>query len=80
MFISADIENDEVVALYINGDIYLGPAAIKEALKHRRVDGYILRHVFKFMAEMDLDPKWSEYAEYPALFTITEYNEWLKYR
>lgn len=78
MLTRQDIENDDVVALYINGNIYLGPTAVKEALKHGTVDGYILRHVFKFMAEMDLHPKWAEYAEYPTLFTITEYNNWVK--
>lgn len=78
MLTREDIENDDVVALYISGDIYIGPAAVKKALEHGTVDGYILRHIFKFMVEMDLDPRWAEYAEYPTLFTMTDYNAWTR--
>jgi hypothetical protein len=78
MFNITEQDHDDVVALYINGDICLGPYAVEQARNHGKVDGYILRHVFKLMAEMDLNPKWAEYAEYPTLFTITEYNNWVK--
>jgi hypothetical protein len=31
MLTSEDLENEDVVALYIKGEIYLGPAAVQDA-------------------------------------------------
>lgn len=36
------------------------------------IDGYVLRHVFKFMAYMGIDPKWEEYSQYPDIFKFSE--------
>lgn len=73
-----DQDSDEIVALYINDVIYLGQAAIDKVHEVGKVDGIIKRAIFKFMAEFDLDPKWEEYANYPTLFTLTEYNAWAR--
>lgn len=70
-----DSDRDEIVALYINGDIYLGMGAIDKAIAIGKVDGVIGRHIFKFMAQFDLDPKWVEYSKYPTLFTMTQLDE-----
>lgn len=70
-----DKDHDDIVALYINGEIYLGQAAIDKAREHGEVNGVIKRAIFKFMAMFDLDPKWEAYSQYPTLFTMTEYNK-----
>lgn len=69
---------DEVVALCINNEIYFGQSALHRAKENKSVDGLILRANFKFMSEFDLSPKWAEYVEYPTLFKLSEYNEWIK--
>lgn len=74
-----DQDENEIVALYINDTIYLGQTAIEKAKEAGTVDGIIRRTIFKFMAEFDLDPKWAEYATYPTLFTMTEYNNWTRH-
>jgi hypothetical protein len=78
MITREDIENDDVVALLIGKNIYLGQLARDKAKEHGTVDGIIKRTIFKFMAELDLDPRWQNYANTPTLFTITEYNNWIK--
>ena len=78
MLTREDIDNDDVVALLIGSDIYFGQLARDNAKERGTVDGIIKRFIFKFMAEMDLDPRWIDYANSPTLFTITEYNHWIK--
>ncbi len=75
MFTREDLDNDDIVALYIKGGIYFGQYAIDKAKEIGEVDGIIRRAIFKFMAELDLDPKWEEYANYPTLFTLSELNK-----
>lgn len=77
MFNITEQDHDDFVALYINGDIYLGECAVKKALEHGTVDGIIRRCVFKLMAILDLSPKWAEYAEYLTLFSWKEFQEFL---
>lgn len=74
----SDQDDDEIVALYINDTIYLGQTAIDKAKESGTVEGIIKRTIFKFMAEFDLDPKWAQYAAYPTLFTMTDYNAWTR--
>ena len=69
---------DEVVALIIQGEIYLAQGAIAKVNEVREVDGIIPRAMFKAIDHLDCNPKWREYASYPTLFTISEYNEWCK--
>ena len=71
-------DHDEVVALCVDGDIYFGEYAKDKAKATGTVEGIIPRSVFKLVAHLDYHPKWDEYAEYPTLFTISEYNEWQK--
>ncbi len=73
-----DKDFDEIVALLIGSDIYFGQLAIDKAKEKGQVDGIIKRCVFKFMADMDLDPRWEDYANSPTLFTISQYNEHYK--
>lgn len=70
--------HNEVVALEVNGDILFGDYAVSKALASRTVSRMFTREVFEFMAEMDLDPKWAEYALYPTIFLMSDYNNFIK--
>lgn len=73
-----DTENDDVVALYIQGDIYFGELAVNKAIEVGYVDGFMVRPIFQFMASMDLDPRWNDYANSRTLFTVGELNKFLQ--
>lgn len=71
--------SDEVVGLYINGEVYFADTAkekVKECVNIAEAQvGFVTRSVFKFMAYFDLSPRWEEYANYPTLFTKSEYKD-----
>lgn len=66
-------KDDDIVALYINGEIYLGLGAIDKAIEIGKVDGVIKREIFNFMAEFDLDKRWKDYSKYPTILTWDEF-------
>jgi hypothetical protein len=70
-------DDDQIVALYIKGEIYLGEGAIAKAKEVGTVDRIIPRSFFKFLKHFDDNIKWREYSGYLTLFTISEYNEFI---
>lgn len=69
---------DEIVAIQFGNDIYFGQQAIDKARSCNDLTRIYSRWIFKFMAEMDLSPRWEDYANSPTLFTMTEYNAWTR--
>lgn len=72
MFEITDQDHDEIIAINVNNIVYLGSMAIEMAIKHNNVDCVYGRSLFKLLAELDLDPRWAEYATYPTLFKMSE--------
>ncbi len=66
---------DEVIAIRIGDEVYLGELAIDKVKEHKHVTCVYSRGVFKLLVELDLDSKWAEYAKYPTLFKMSELNE-----
>jgi len=70
-----DQDSDEIIAIQIGSDIYFGQAAIDKCIEAQGYNQLHPRSTFKFMAELDLDPKWNEYAKYPTIFRLREFKE-----
>ncbi|HEY2811799.1 MAG TPA: hypothetical protein VGJ00_10485 [Rhabdochlamydiaceae bacterium] len=68
-------DEDEIIAIQIGSDIYFGQAAIDKCIEVQRFNQLHPRSTFKFIAELDLDPKWVEYAEYPTIFKLSEVDK-----
>lgn len=67
---------EEIIAIQFGDGIYFAQAALD---KVRELQDYTCLHpraTFKFMAEMDLSPKWEEYAGYPTIFDLKEYRKY----
>ena len=65
--------NDEVIALRVDNYVYFGQLAVGTVLKAGRCDQIYTRGVFYLMAELDLDPRWKEWAvNAPTLFLKSE--------
>jgi hypothetical protein len=69
-------DSDEIVAIQFGSDIYFGQQAIDKAIELKDFTCLHSRWVFKFMAEMDLSPKWEEYANYPTIFKLSWYKRY----
>jgi len=69
-----DKDMDEIIAIQFGDDIYFGKTAVDKAIYLQDFQKIYSRAIFKFLFEIDLNPKWAEYAEYPTLFTLSEYN------
>lgn len=69
-------DHNEVVAIGVGTEIYFADAAIERAKEVGSVNLIVPRSTFKLMAYLDDSPKWMEYACYPTLFTMQEYNEY----
>lgn len=67
---------EEIVAIQFGNDIYFAQTALDKAIELQDFTCLYPRATFKFMAEMDLSPKWAEYAEYPTIFDLKEYKEY----
>lgn len=70
-----DQDEDEFIAIQIGSDIYFGQAAIDKCIEMQGYNCLHPRSTFKLMAELDLDPKWDEYAEYPTIFKLSEVDK-----
>jgi len=71
-----DQDHDEIIAIQIGSNIYFHQHAIDKTIEAGGFYKLHPRSTFKFMAEMDLDPKWSEYATYPTIFTMKQYRDY----
>lgn len=71
-------DSDEIVAIQFGNDIYFGQQAVDKAIELKDFTKLHSCWVFKFMAEMDLSPKWAEYATYPTLFKISWYERYAR--
>lgn len=64
-----DKDLDEVIAFRIDDEIWFGQEAVNRVLARGSYVQYYTRALFKFMAEMDLNPKWKEWSDNaPTLF------------
>lgn len=71
-------DHDEIVAIQFGNNIYFGQQAIDKARELGGFTQLLSRWIFKFMANMDLSPRWAEYAGYPTIFKITKYKEYIE--
>lgn len=71
-------DDDEIVAIQFDNEIYFKQAAVDKVLELKDFTILHSRWIFKFMAMMDLDPRWKEFASYPTLFRISEVEAFTK--
>ena len=71
-----DQDHEEIVAIQFGQDILFGMSAVDEVRRTQNYTQLIPRSTFKFMAEIELDPRWAEYAEYPTIFSLKQLREW----
>jgi hypothetical protein len=69
---------EDIIAIQFGDDIYFGQKAVDKAIELQDFTNLHPRSTFKFMAELDLSPKWAEYAAYPTIFTMKEYRGFLR--
>lgn len=69
---------EDIIAIQFNDDIYFGKYAIEKAISIQYFTFLHPRSTFKFMAMLDLEPKWAEYATYPTIFNIADYRKFQK--
>lgn len=73
-----DQDHDEIVAIQIGTHVYFHQLAIDKVIEAGGFNNLHPRSTFKFMAEMDLDPKWAEYAKYPTIFDMKQYHAYAR--
>jgi hypothetical protein len=66
---------EDIIAIQFGTDVYFGMKAVDRAIELGTFTNLHPRSTFKFMAMLDLSPKWAEYAAYPTIFTMKQFKD-----